>query len=184
MGGGGGLIAASIDFPEINRQDRYWLGAVSDYYPFSEGKADSSRVQRELLNPHYSRSLVFDEFNSTNDKGLLEYDFYLRMQEPAETVFNRNVELFSYESDYFFSFRAMQTLSPDLGLYVLVMNGSSEFDHCLKSSMLYFVNSNERFEFPNPFAEQVTTYSNVENGTGVLAGFNQLLLPLHQNHCK
>ncbi len=185
-----GKIFATVNFSHVNKEDRYWLGAVSDYAPmvFLDSPPfhyyDSTEVKRRWVVSLYSGSSVFDNFNSTSDTGLTSYSFYTRMNESTKDIFNLNVDLFSFETSYFYTYHTIKNLPSYLGLYLVVFNGSPEYDRYLKSTVLNFINSNFENDTPNPFVEPVINYSNVVNGKGIFAGYSQRLLPLHNNPCK
>lgn len=185
-----GKIFATVNFSQVKNEDRYWLGAVSDYAPIVYLDSapfyyyDSTEVERRWVVSLYSGSAVFDNFNSMSDMGLTSYSFYSRMNEITKDVFDLKVDLFSFETSYFYSYNDIKNLPSYLGLYVTVYNGSPEYDRYLKSTVMHFINSNFENDTPNPFVEQVVTYSNVENGKGIFAGYNERLLPLHNNPCR
>lgn len=182
-----GKIFASVDFSHVLEGEYYWLGVLSDYYksnifdtpPYF--RYDSTTVHRKLITTLRSRSSAFDNFNSTSDGGLSNYFYYARLLETTEDVSDLNVDLFSFETTYFYPYNSMKDLAEDLGIYVVVLKSSEEYDRFLKSTILNYLNSNEESDIPNPFAEHTITYSNIKNGKGVFAGYNQQLLPLKKN---
>lgn len=178
-----GKAFISLDFNSDFAQP-LWIGLFSDSFARDEitFKVDSSKIIRSLFPSIYSTTFLWDRFNFINDQGIPSYEYYLRTI--PELVSERTTaDLFSFETNYFFRYSELQELDESLGLYVLAMNASDEYDLYLKSTLINFLNNNQFNDTPNPFAEQVTTYTNVINGAGVVAGYSQQIIPVHENEC-
>jgi hypothetical protein len=142
---------------------------------------DSTAAREELVGWISSTSSAIDPFNSTKDEGFKAYLFYLRL-DPVQDVEEYQLDMFSGAGTY--SYDQLGKLADALGQYVHVYTASEEYDRYLKNAMLNYLNSNLEADTPNPFAEQVVTYSNVEGGTGVFAGYTSVTIPVHKLKCQ
>ncbi|MBD0258899.1 MAG: DUF4249 family protein [Cytophagales bacterium] len=134
--------------------------------PYS--RVDSSVIETRPFWSLYTNSAYADPFNGYKDEGLNGYMPYLRLN-PASRLPTYDLDVGSMEGGYY---DAHQRLPDGLGQYVHVYTASEEYDRFLKNAVINYLNSNEEADIPNPFAEQVVTYSNVKGGTGVFAGYH------------
>lgn len=181
-----GRVKTQMRIARADQSDAVWVGFTLRSYqsyptetpPFRE--IDSSAVTSRYIWSVYSSSVAADPFNGQKDEGLNEYSLYLRLTPEADLA-QYEVDAATLEGP---TYQAHQRLPDSLGQYVHVFTASEEFDRYLKNAVLEFINSNVGADIPNPFAELVITYSNVEGGTGVFAGYQANILPVRQlNQC-
>ena len=187
--------AAITDRPsEVNF---YWLDVTTiNYQPFDcefvAGDTstryclglDSSTVIREqefLLN---SYSTIPDNFNAFVDNttdGITQYDAYIRIEDYVTN--NQNITLDFTGSSQLFRYNVLYQATNEQSLVLTITSASQHYDRYLKSSILYYIN-NESFDEPNPFAEPIRIYSNVENGMGIFAAYNSVNIAVEDFPCQ
>jgi hypothetical protein len=147
--------------------------------PYS--RVDSSVIETRPFWSIYTNSAYPDPFNGYKDEGLNGYTPYLRLN-PASSLLTYDLDVGTVEGGYY---DAHQRLPDGLGQYVHVYTVSEEYDRFLKNAVINYLNSNIEADIPNPFAEQVVTYSNVKGGTGVFAGYHSATLYVRNlNQCQ
>ena len=186
MGMMSGRVKTQMRIARADPSDAVWVGLTLRSYrsyptetpPFR--RIDSSAVTSRYIWSVYSSSAAADPFNGQKDEGLNAYSLYLRLT-PEAGLAEYEVDAATLDGP---TYEVHQRLPDSLGLYVHVFTASEEFDRYLKNAVLEFINNNLGADIPNPFAELVITYSNVEGGTGVFAGYQAKTLPVRQlNQC-
>jgi hypothetical protein len=182
-----------IHFPVLPKESYFWLALHTDNYLRVRTSAsnflyqiDSSQITRSKVF-HYSFSSLLDKFNSRNDEGDIFFLRNSRISMSFEDVKDARIHMYYYHG----SSRSivggnMVWLSPEKELYAEVLQGSEEFDKYKKFMILDYMTKTSNFidELPDPFAEKVITYTNINNGTGIFAGYNQQFIPFYTNPCK
>jgi hypothetical protein len=108
----------------------------------------------------------------------------MRLESNLDTPNPMEIDISNDGENYFYRYNQIKTLDNGLGLYVVAMATSDEFDQYLKGIITNNFNDGELVDdFPNPFAERVEIYSNIENGLGVFAGYNPKVIPIHEAEC-
>ncbi len=170
----------------------YWLETFSSYYTNrvcslgEDGYTTCEETDQlslvESKGTYYeSFSPIPDRFNSFVDNtsgGVTAYDLYVRVDDATldGEVISFNIAL---GSDYS-SLSAGPSDSASFQLNVL--SSSRAYDRYLKSSVMHYLTF-DFFDEPNPFAEPVKIYSNVENGTGIFAAYNSTTLEIREFPC-
>ena len=170
----------------------YWLETFSSYYTnrvCSLGEdgyttceeTDQLRLVETKGTYYESFSTIPDRFNSFVDNtsgGVTAYDLYVRIDDATldGEIISFNIAL---RSDY----NSLSASPLDSASFQLnVLSSSRAYDRYLKSSVTHYL-AFEFFEDPNPFAEPVKIYSNVENGTGIFAAYNSTTLEIREFPC-
>ena len=181
-------------------ENRYWLSLLIDQYEridsdlwdecrrsnsFDEcPRYDSSTVITTRPSYMVSYSVLPDIFNSIVDNtsgGVREYQDYIRIGDESINGTTFSLELTA--GDPLYTYQEMLELDSNQSLSIHLINASQAYDQYLKSSLIYYYN-NEFFDEPNPFAEPVKIYSNVENGTGIFAAYNSVSIEIEYYPCQ
>ena len=186
----------------VSEQNRYWLSLLIDQYELIDfdmwvkcrqnnnydnnkcPRYDSSSVITTRLGHMVSYSVLPDIFNSIVDNtsgGVREYNDYIRIDDASI-----NGTAFALEftgSDPLYDYQELLELDSNQSLTLQVVSASQAYDRYLKSSIIYYYN-NEFFDEPNPFAEPVKIYSNVQNGTGIFAAYNSVNIEIKDHPCQ
>lgn len=176
---------ANLSFRDIKPDSRFWLTNYLLRFARNENGGQDSSVVERYYGGMYSNSSLPDPFNSAQDEGHTSYDIYMRIQPEADQTPDFLIGIYGqgYWSTY--QFDELQRLDPMLGLYIVVMHTSPELDQYMKDLMINYMNDLTLIdEVPNPFAQKVNAFSNVENGTGLFAGYNPVTIPIHEQQCE
>jgi hypothetical protein len=182
-------------------KNRYWLGLLIDQYELIDfdlwvecrrsndydydkcPRYDSSTVITTKPGHMVSYSVLPDIFNSIVDNtsgGVREYNDYIRIDDAS--VDGTTFALEFTGSDPLYTYQELLELDSNQSMTLQLVNASQAYDRYLKSSIIYYYN-NEFFDEPNPFAEPVKIYSNVENGAGIFAAYNSTTLTVSDFPC-
>ena len=180
--------------------NRYWISLSIDQYEQigvdayrecrdSEGFGkcsfyDSSNVLTNKIDYIVSYSVLPDEFNSIIDNtsgGVREYQYYVRISD--ESIDGTTFSLELSAGDPLYNYPEIVELDSNQSVVLQLVSASQTYDRYLKSSLIYYYN-NQFFDEPNPFAEPVKIYSNVENGTGIFAAYNSVSLKIGDYPCQ
>lgn len=181
-------------------ENYYWLSLSIDQYEridfdlwvecrrsndFDEcPRYDSSTVITTKSSHMVSYSTLPDEFNSIVDNtsgGVREYQDYIRIGD--ESIDGTTFTLELTGGGPLYRYQELMELDSNQSLSLQLVSASQTYDRYLKSSLIYYYN-NEFFDEPNPFAEPVKIYSNVENGTGIFAAFNSVSIEIGDYLCQ
>jgi hypothetical protein len=183
-----GKVKLSVEFAS-EPSSRYYVGVLSKQFKrerietFPYQRTDSSIIETRFVNTINSSSTLIDPFNGLNDMGHASYRFYLRLL-PLSGIERYTLDLYSLDTDRFFTYEQLLTLSDTLGLFVQVHSVSEDYDQYMKSSLVDFLNKYSEGGLPNPFAESIPTYSNISGGSGIFAGYNTTTLPVENSPCQ
>ena len=134
-----------------------------------------------------SFSTLPDPFNSYINNiagGVRAYDEYIRINSEATTSETIALDIASPTPYYYLA--TYSALHDSLSYSLNVINASEAYDRYLKSSITYYLAfdyGNPDDQRPNPFAEPIEIYSNVENGTGIFAAYNSASLEIGDYPC-
>ena len=105
----------------------------------------------------YTTSVFVDQVNGANDayesdeKGsTIDFEYFLRV--------------------------ARENLSAAFPLRFQIIAASDTYDRYMRSRYKHELNTGESAQ-ENPFIEQITVYSNIDNGIGIFAGYNYYTTP-------
>ena len=177
------IINVSIDNPG-QKAHSYWLDITSIKYDGRVCEAIEDSLVCDNGSPVFFRpktewyrsfSTLPDPFNSYIDNiagGVRAYNEYIRLNSEATTSETITLDIASPTPyNYLVSYPA---LHDSLSYSLNVINASEVYDRYLKSSLIYYLAfeyGNPDDQRPDPFAEPIEIYSNVENGTGIFAAY-------------
>ena len=183
-------IEANMYIEDLIQGSTLWFTCYSVHYKEVRNEdytvsIDSTQTQRSSFAYLRSRSHLPDQFNAIRDRGEISYQVYMRLESNTYTPNSLELDISNRGENYFYNYDEIQRLDEGLGLYMVAMASSDEFDHYLKGIIINNFNDRELIDdFPNPFAERVEIYSNIENGLGIFAGYNPVVIPIHETECE
>lgn len=176
----------------LSERNAYWMDTFSSRYTnrvcsrgadgyYTCDTVDTPVLEREKGTYYESFSPIPDRFNAFVDNtsgGVTAYDLYMRIDDANLNgeVIRFNIALGGNASDL------AADPSDSSSFQLRILNSSRAYDRYLKSSITHYL-AYEFFEEPNPFAEPVKIYSNVENGTGIFAAYNSTSLEIGDFPC-
>jgi hypothetical protein len=184
------FIVANIYIQNLVQVSKLWFTCFSEHYkevPNEDYTISIDSTQTERSSFWYLRSSnhLLDQFNAIQDRGEISYQVYMRFESNAYTPNSLELEVSNGGENYFYNYDQIQRLDEGLGLYLVAITASDEFDNYLKGIIINNFNDEDLLDdFPNPFAERVEIYSNIENGLGVFAGYNPVVIPIHETECE
>lgn len=133
-----------------------------------QGTAEDNNGPREIYG-YYTTSAFVDQVNGANDNyeaeekgGTVEFEQFLRIPgENLRAVVPLRFSVFGDAEDRH-TFR--------------IISASADYDRYARSRYKQELNTGESAQ-ENPFIEQITVYSNVDNGLGIFAGYNYCTTP-------
>jgi hypothetical protein len=122
----------------------------------------------------YSNDIYTDKFNATFDasSGYYGYRNYIRVEDAG--LNGKTIPITFYQGGFFLKANGnLRQLDKNQALWIDVVSASTEYDKYFKSSFIHYLNTNAiEGNSPNPFAEPIKIYTNVNNGLGIFAAYN------------
>ncbi len=161
-----------------NINNYYWISILKkDYAEGQNFNYDSSEIS--LTTPFFilSNSILLDDFNAIRNDGFNEYFTYMRLDEShiLNYPINTAIEKTSFSRPNLRKADSNQTA------FINITNASKNYDRYLKSSMIDFMNND--FNDIGPFTKPVTIFSNIENGIGIFAAYNNSRIDIKPFPC-
>ncbi len=128
----------------------------------------------------YSDGIYLDKFNATFDasSGRYAYRYYLRQDD--EGFDGQIIPISFLNAPDISQLKGIDGVRASVTYWIDVIHASPEYDKYFKSSLIHHINTSFGIEAntPDPFAEPIKIYSNVNNGLGIFAAYhlNRIIL--------
>jgi hypothetical protein len=188
----GGVVGIHLSMKDQPQQtNAYWMDVAFKGYWHEKAASvfemDSSIVSFQL-GQLYTLSPLVDDFNTTHAYGFREHWSMVRVTDAgfANDSLHLDFHRISQASGVQ-RYDALANYDENQGLYVRVINASEDYDRFLKTTHIRYMSNPPQGKgdttIPYPFPDNTVVHSNVENGTGIFAGYSLQLITAHLVPC-
>ncbi len=161
-----------------NSKNFYWISVQQkDYAEGANFNYDSTKISLTTSFYLHSNCIQCDDFNAIRDGGFNEYFTYIRFDESYLLTYPINIAIEKTN----FGGPNLKRADSNQTAYIYITNASKNYDRYLKSSMIDFMNND--FNDVGPFTKPVPIFSNIENGTGIFAAYNNSSIDIKPFPC-
>ncbi len=160
-----------------NTKNFYWISVQQKDYADGENFSyDSTKISLATSFYLHSNCIQCDDFNAIRDGGFNEYFTYIRFDESHLLTYPIRIAI-----EKTFDGPNLKRADSNQTAYINITNASKNYDRYLKASMIDFMNN--YFNDVGPFTKPVPIFSNIENGTGIFAAYNNSSIDIKPFPC-